>query len=166
MIPSAEPVVPAIEPIPISSSDAEHSDHLAFALLQLVGEVMIAHSFKEGSDSDTSLGEVNMALRFRTLGQKKSKPVANPPAESIPLLSQELLLTPAQVLTLIVEEEAELNLLKEPLLDKQKGKQLIGPPLRSLKRRRGKRVWLSSLPLVLRSSSKSLNSPSSSSANK
>ncbi|GFS37731.1 hypothetical protein Acr_00g0053690 [Actinidia rufa] len=48
-------------------SDAEHSYDLAFVPLYPMGEVVIAYSFRENSDFDTSLGEVNMASRFRTL---------------------------------------------------------------------------------------------------
>ncbi|GFY97465.1 hypothetical protein Acr_12g0000060 [Actinidia rufa] len=51
----------------------EHSDGLTYALLQLVGEVEIGYSSKEGNDSDASSGETNMAHRFRTLGQKRSR---------------------------------------------------------------------------------------------
>ena len=53
---------PNVEPIPISSLD-----NLAYAPLQLVGEVDIAHSFREGDKSDMSSGEAYMALRLRTL---------------------------------------------------------------------------------------------------
>ena len=78
---------------------------------------MIAHSFKEGGNFDTSSGEVNMAARFRTLGQKKSKLVVNPLAVSVPSIILELLPSPTPVLTLTVQEVAKLNLLEAPLLD-------------------------------------------------
>ena len=61
------------------SSDLEDSNDLIFAPLNLASEDMIAHSYLEGDDSDKSSGEVNMAPRFRTLGQKKSKVVVNLP---------------------------------------------------------------------------------------
>ena len=78
VIPTIEPEVPDAEPIPISSSDSEHSDDLAYNPPQLVGEFEIAHSFKEDNRSDTSSGSTNMAPRFRTLSQKKSMPASNP----------------------------------------------------------------------------------------
>ena len=42
IVPIAVPEVPATKPILILSSDAEHLEDLTFALLQSVGEVMIA----------------------------------------------------------------------------------------------------------------------------
>ena len=63
-----DPEVLFVEPILISSSDTKHSDDFAFALLQPIVRVVITHSFKEDSDSDTNSREVNMAPRFRTLG--------------------------------------------------------------------------------------------------
>ena len=85
MIPAVEPKVLAL-PISISSSDNEHSDNLAYAPPQLVGKVKIAHSFGEANDSDTSSGKFNK-VRFRTLGQKKNTPVADPPAIAASLIS-------------------------------------------------------------------------------
>ncbi|GFY96449.1 hypothetical protein Acr_11g0007550 [Actinidia rufa] len=67
------------EPIDISSSDNEHSNNLAYNPIQLAREVEIAHSFREGGDSNASSGLANMTFRFRTLGHKKSMPAANPP---------------------------------------------------------------------------------------
>ena len=64
--PLAEAKVPIV-PISISSSENEHSNDLAFAPLQLAGEVEITHSFKERYDKDMSSGKINMG-KFRTLG--------------------------------------------------------------------------------------------------
>ncbi|GFZ03548.1 hypothetical protein Acr_16g0001720 [Actinidia rufa] len=55
--PLAEPKVPA-GLISILSSDNKHSNDLAFALLQLSGEVEIVHSFREDNNTDASSGEV------------------------------------------------------------------------------------------------------------
>ncbi|PSS08037.1 Serine/threonine-protein like [Actinidia chinensis var. chinensis] len=63
----AEPEVPNAKPIPISSSDNEHSNDLTYTPLQLVGEVEVAHSFWKGDKYDTSSGSVKMAPRFKTL---------------------------------------------------------------------------------------------------
>ncbi|GFY85486.1 hypothetical protein Acr_04g0002240 [Actinidia rufa] len=71
-----------------------------------MGEVMIAHSFKEDGDYDTSSSEVNMAPRFRTLGQKTSKPVVDPLEMSFPLVSQDPKPTHALVLALTAQEES------------------------------------------------------------
>ena len=77
MILAVDPKVAAL-PLFISRLDNEHSDDLAYAPPQLVGEVDIAHSFREANDSDGSSGKTNM-VRFQTLGQKKTVPTANPP---------------------------------------------------------------------------------------
>ena len=66
-IPIASPTVPVV-PILVSSLDLEDSDDLVFIPLQSVGEDVIAYSFSEGGDFDMSSGEVNIALRFMTLG--------------------------------------------------------------------------------------------------
>ena len=66
-------VIPMIEleasalPVFISNSNNDHSDDLAYTTPQLVGEVEIAHSFREANDSNASSGETNM-VRFRPLG--------------------------------------------------------------------------------------------------
>ncbi|GFZ19720.1 hypothetical protein Acr_28g0004250 [Actinidia rufa] len=52
------PCLAPAKPIPISSSDAEHSDDLAYNPLQITSEVEIAHSFREGDESDISLSEM------------------------------------------------------------------------------------------------------------
>ncbi|GFY88744.1 hypothetical protein Acr_06g0006840 [Actinidia rufa] len=78
IVPIAAPAVPVV-PILVSSSDLEDFDDLAFASHQPVGEDMIAHSYSEGDGSDTSLGEINMVPKFKTVGQKKSKAAADPP---------------------------------------------------------------------------------------
>ena len=65
--PTAETEVPT-EPIDILRLDNEHSNDLAYALLQFTREVKIAHSFKEDNNTNVSLSETNM-VRFRTLGQ-------------------------------------------------------------------------------------------------
>ena len=95
-----EPEVPNAKPIPISSSDNEHSNDLAYNPLQLVGKVEVAHSFWEGDESNTSSGSANMAPRFRTLGQKKSTPAASPPDVVAPPISQVPLPDPTPVLAL------------------------------------------------------------------
>ena len=46
----------------------------------------MAHSFKVNGDSDTSSGEVNMAMRFKTLGQKKAQALADLTATLVPLV--------------------------------------------------------------------------------
>ena len=98
MIPVDEPEVPVIEPISISSLDAEHFDDLSFAPFQLVGKVVITHSFKEGDNSNTSSGEANVTPSFRNLGQKKSKPIVNPMEVSVSPIIMEPLVTPTIVL--------------------------------------------------------------------
>ena len=65
LILTVKPKAPAL-PISISSLDNEHSDDLAYVLPQHVGEVEIAHSFREANDSDASLGETNM-VKFKNL---------------------------------------------------------------------------------------------------
>ena len=60
VFPAAKPEV-FVEPINISSLDNEHSDDLAYNSLQLASEVEIAHSFREGGDSNASSGSANMA---------------------------------------------------------------------------------------------------------
>ena len=60
-------VAPLVELILVLSSDLEDSDDLAFVLLQPVSEDVIAHSYSKGCDSNTRLGKVNMAPKFRTL---------------------------------------------------------------------------------------------------
>ncbi|GFZ02412.1 hypothetical protein Acr_15g0010200 [Actinidia rufa] len=67
---------------------------------KLVCEVVVAHSFREGNELDTSSGSANMASRFKTLGQKKSTPTANPPVVAAPPISQMPLPDPTPVLSL------------------------------------------------------------------
>ena len=78
VVPIAAPTV-LVVPLLVSSLDLEDSDDLAFAPPQPVGEDVITHSYLKRGGSDTSSGEVNMAPRFITLGQKKSKAAADPP---------------------------------------------------------------------------------------
>ena len=79
-----------VVPILVLSSDLEDSNDLAFTPLRPVGADVIAHYYSKGCDSDTSSGEVNMAPKFRTLGQKKSHAVANLPAVLDPPIVQDL----------------------------------------------------------------------------
>ena len=72
-------------PISILSSNNEHFDDLAYSPPQPAREVEIAHSFREANDSNVTSGEINM-VRFRTLGQKKFVPAADPPAYWLLLL--------------------------------------------------------------------------------
>ena len=93
MIPAVELEVPDTEPSPILRSNNEYSGDLAYNPLQLIGEVEIAHSFREGDDSNVSSGEVDMASRFRTLGQKNSMSAANPPVVLVLLWTTEFFTT-------------------------------------------------------------------------
>ncbi|GFS35098.1 hypothetical protein Acr_00g0037820 [Actinidia rufa] len=97
--------VPTWEEGIISSSSSYNSSEFSGSEEE-EGEKVIAHSFKEGSEFDTSLGEVNMALRLRTLGQKKSKPAANPLVASVAPVSQDPQPTPIPVLALAVQEDS------------------------------------------------------------
>ena len=81
----ADPEAPIIT-ISILSSDNEHSDDLAFVPLQLAGDIEIAHSFREGYDTNASSSEINMG-GFKTLGQKNSVLVASPLTIDVPLIS-------------------------------------------------------------------------------
>ncbi|GFZ00817.1 hypothetical protein Acr_14g0004520 [Actinidia rufa] len=96
--------------------------------LLLAGEVKIAYSFKDTNDFDASLGEIHL-VRFRTLGQKKSAPVVDPPAIETPPISQVSLTVPALVLALVAQVGAESNSSEVPLLDKHKGNKLTRAPL-------------------------------------
>ncbi|GFZ06927.1 hypothetical protein Acr_18g0010970 [Actinidia rufa] len=87
-------------PLEVSSSDLEDLDELAFALPQPMVEEVIAQSFSKGGGSNMSSGEVNMAPRFRTLGQKKSKVVVDPPAVPEPPIDQDSPLPLNLILTL------------------------------------------------------------------
>ena len=79
-----------------------------------------------------------MAQKFRTMGQKKSKAIADPPAVSDPLIIQDPQLAPGPVLALTAPSEVEPSLSKETLLDKHKGNHLVGGPSKSIRKRRGK----------------------------
>ena len=72
-------VVALVIPILVSSSNLKDSNDLAFALIQLTGKYVISHSYFNGGGLNTSSGKVGMAPKFRTLGQKESKPVVDPP---------------------------------------------------------------------------------------
>ncbi|GFZ19774.1 hypothetical protein Acr_28g0004790 [Actinidia rufa] len=121
VVPVVDLEVLAAEPILVPSSNAQHFDDLAFAQLQYMGEVVIANSFKEDGDSDTSSSKVNMAPRFRTWGQKKSKLIANIPVVSVPLVIQDPQPTPAPILALTAQDEIELSLSKAPSWTSAKG---------------------------------------------
>ncbi|GFZ11109.1 hypothetical protein Acr_22g0005070 [Actinidia rufa] len=62
----ADPEAPIV-PFSILSSENEHSNDLAFVPLQLARDIEIAHSFREGCDTNASSSEINMG-GFRTLG--------------------------------------------------------------------------------------------------
>ncbi|GFY97124.1 FLG22-induced receptor-like kinase 1 [Actinidia rufa] len=69
-------------------------------------EVEIAHSFREGCDTDASSSEIKMG-RFRTLGQKKSAPAIVTPAIAAPHIIQVPLPTPDPVSALSTPAEIE-----------------------------------------------------------
>ncbi|GFS32757.1 hypothetical protein Acr_00g0024440 [Actinidia rufa] len=123
VIPMAEPEVPT-RPIFISSSDNEHFDNLAYALLQLVGEVEIAHSF-------------TMDPPFITV----------PPISQMPLPARAP--TPALVLALATQVEAELSSSEIPLLDKCKGKEVAGGTSKTSKKKANGTSLAFLLPAVM-----------------
>ncbi|GFS37390.1 hypothetical protein Acr_00g0051700 [Actinidia rufa] len=131
-------------------SDAEHSYDLAFVPLYPMGEVVIAYSFRENSDFDTSLGEVNMASRFRTLGQKKSKPGVDPHG---------------------VNSSSQPSLVGNPCFSSsfdcpRRGQTefIVGGPSIRSKKKKGKQARLSSFPPVFTPTSRSSSSLPPSSA--
>ena len=100
-----------------------------------MGEVEIAHSFREAYDFDVRSSETYM-VKFKALGQKKTMPTIRPPVVASPPISQ----VPPQTINPIMElVEAimgvDLNSSEVPLLDKHKGKKLtVGTSKRSKKR--------------------------------
>ncbi|GFZ15656.1 homeodomain-like superfamily protein [Actinidia rufa] len=81
--------------------------------------VEIAHSFGEGSNTNASLGEINMGI-FRTLGQKKVAPAVDPLAIASPPISQVPLPAPNLVLSLAAQARGKPSSSETPLLDKRK----------------------------------------------
>ncbi|GFY95433.1 hypothetical protein Acr_10g0008180 [Actinidia rufa] len=102
-----DPITTPIVPILVLSTDLEDSNNLAFSPFQPTGEDVIAHSYFDNDDFDTSSGKVNMALEFKTLGQKKPKAFVDPPAMSNPLTAQDSLPAPNPVLALVAPEVQE-----------------------------------------------------------
>ncbi|GFZ15919.1 hypothetical protein Acr_25g0003280 [Actinidia rufa] len=109
----------------MSSSDLENSDDLALVPLQPMGEDVIAHSFKEDSDSDTSSGKVDMAPRFRTLGHKKAQASTNPSIASVPPSILDHPLAHLPIFAITAPSEVESSLFEALLLDKHKGEMLV-----------------------------------------
>ncbi|GFY99361.1 hypothetical protein Acr_13g0007620 [Actinidia rufa] len=134
--PLAKPKVPAI-PISSSSSNNEHSNDLAFTPLQLAGEVEIAHSLREGYDTDVSSSEINMG-RFRTLGQKKFAPAAGPPAIAVPPISQVSLSALDPIPALSTRAGVKPSSSKSP--PKRKGKELAACPSKKSENKTGETV--------------------------
>ncbi|GFS42840.1 hypothetical protein Acr_00g0082000 [Actinidia rufa] len=106
------------------SSDSKEEEGEEVVSQLLVGKVEIAHSFKEANDSDASSGETNM-VSFKTLDQKKSTPVVDPPTITGPPISQVHLPTIDPILAMA---DAVMGFgpssLEALLLDKRKGKEL------------------------------------------
>ena len=98
---------------------------------------MIAHSYSEGGGLGTSSGKVSMAPKFKTLGQKKSKAVADPPMVLDPPIIQDLQLAPSPILASTTISEVDINLLEAPLLDKHKGKHLVRGSSKKHKKKKG-----------------------------
>ncbi|GFY90934.1 hypothetical protein Acr_07g0011300 [Actinidia rufa] len=119
---------------PISNSNNEHSNDLASVPFQLAGEVEIAHSFREGCDTDVTSSKRNMG-RFRTLGQKKFAPTTNPLAIASSPISQGSLPALDSILALSTQAGVKLSLSEAPL--KLKGRELVAGHSKKSKKKFG-----------------------------
>ncbi|GFS33848.1 hypothetical protein Acr_00g0030830 [Actinidia rufa] len=101
---------------------------------ELAREVEIAHSFREGYDTNVSSGKVNMG-RFRTLGPKEVCLSCRPSCNSCSPHQPMSLLAPDLVLALAAQAGIESSSLEAPL--KCKGKELAAAPSKKSKKKMG-----------------------------
>ncbi|GFY92441.1 hypothetical protein Acr_08g0008370 [Actinidia rufa] len=118
---------------PSLAPTASIQNDLAYTPLQLAREVEITHSFREGNDSDASLGETNMG-RFRTLGQKKFVLATDPTVIAVPPISQVSLPALDLVLALVTRAWVKLSSLEPHSWTNTRGRSLAGPSKKSKKK--------------------------------
>ena len=133
--PVANPEGPVTDPIFVLSSDPEDSNDLAFVLLHPKGEDVIEHSYSEGNGPDSSSGEVNKALKFKTLRQKKTQASVEPSVVPDRPIVQHSPPVQNAVLTFTKPGVVEESLSEAPLLDKCKRKQFAKGPLKRYKKK-------------------------------